>query len=495
MWFALALIFCFAFAVRVFRLDFYSLWYDEANTAYLLQGKSVSEGLTSVLSTSGSETLHPLYYFLLSAWMQLAGSSEWALRLPSVVFGSLAALVFAFALHRKAGMKGLALGSLLVVSPFLTWYSRDARPYALIVLLSGVNLLCFVKLVGRPASKCLWVAFVTSGTLMIYSGVLTGMVIAAELLWVIMFRRNIRLFAAVFVIAMISVPLVMHGFQTHFTKSSGRYSKLPGGMSCLRAAAIPQEFYVGRSLGPTPEDVRSRSVKEVVEEKRVMIAAEAASLICALGAIVTALLVSRRKGVRALAKCELARILAFTILVCLLQVVLLVVLTDYRMNARHIAFLFGPLFLLAAVPVASSSSRTVVLVFLLSVGGVWGWSCGNQLFNSHYETDNYRDASRLILRHGDYTTPIVAMCNTWGLRYYGVENPITYFAESSEVTVEKLNSHSCSGRGHMWIVLSRPWNYSGFDPAHLDSCFAVVCSHKLQGIRLWLVRTQSDGVN
>ena len=67
----LGLVFLLAFALRVFRIDYQSIWGDEAYSIWR-SGLPLSEIPWQVAKTGN---LGPLYYFLLHFWQGLAGSS------------------------------------------------------------------------------------------------------------------------------------------------------------------------------------------------------------------------------------------------------------------------------------------------------------------------------------------------------------------------------------------------------------------------------------
>ena len=73
-----------AFALRVYRLDSQSLWYDEAVTA-----KVASQGIGELTRWTADDIQPPLYYYAAAGWLRLAGRGEWALRFPSAFFGTL----------------------------------------------------------------------------------------------------------------------------------------------------------------------------------------------------------------------------------------------------------------------------------------------------------------------------------------------------------------------------------------------------------------------
>lgn len=110
-----------------------SLWYDEAFSAHLA-GLPLSNLFTATLY----DVHPPTYYLLLWTVTRLVGhSSEFILRLPSLVSG-LALIWLVYRLARVLQLSDtstwLATG-LAALSPFQIYYSNEARPYALQMVL------------------------------------------------------------------------------------------------------------------------------------------------------------------------------------------------------------------------------------------------------------------------------------------------------------------------------------------------------------------------
>jgi mannosyltransferase len=121
-----------------YRIAGPSLWRDEAAT---ISGSNRPAGAIWDL-TSHQDAVHGLYYLLIHAVIAVGGTSETALRLPSLIAMALAAGLTAELgrrLARKTGLPapgaiGLLAGLLLAVVPLTTRYAQEARPYALTTL-------------------------------------------------------------------------------------------------------------------------------------------------------------------------------------------------------------------------------------------------------------------------------------------------------------------------------------------------------------------------
>jgi len=129
------------FALRLYKLGGPSLWYDEMWT-YLKINSSLSETIRC-LTASGYP---PLYYVLMSAWVKLAGTTEFALRLPSLVFSAVSVFIIyklsSYLYNRKVG---LISAFLLSISPYSINYAQEAKMYGMLWCLLLLALIYFVK--------------------------------------------------------------------------------------------------------------------------------------------------------------------------------------------------------------------------------------------------------------------------------------------------------------------------------------------------------------
>ena len=130
-----------AFALRAWNLGGSSLWYDEAYLWWVTRLP-----LDKMLSLSMRELIPPLSYFLLRVWQPLAGTSEFALRFPSVLFGLLALAAMARIARRLTGQRAAATWALLLgaLATPLLWAARETRMYGAFIawtLLAGMALI------------------------------------------------------------------------------------------------------------------------------------------------------------------------------------------------------------------------------------------------------------------------------------------------------------------------------------------------------------------
>jgi mannosyltransferase len=124
-------------ALRFVTLAQQSLYLDEAATVRLLREPAIDmfRGIATEESTP------PLYYALARAWSSAFGTGEVGLRSFSALVGT-ATIPVAYAAARQfvSRRAALAAAGLVATSPFLVWYSQEARAYALLVLFGAASL-------------------------------------------------------------------------------------------------------------------------------------------------------------------------------------------------------------------------------------------------------------------------------------------------------------------------------------------------------------------
>lgn len=124
-------------------------WYITYNAIALDEPFSIfhaQKPVSDIVSTLQSGNNPPLYEIILHGWIKLFGISPLAVRLPSLIFGSLAVLVvyligIRFLNRRTAVLAGL----LLTFSTTHLYYSNEARAYALFMFLFTVAVYTVLK--------------------------------------------------------------------------------------------------------------------------------------------------------------------------------------------------------------------------------------------------------------------------------------------------------------------------------------------------------------
>lgn len=146
-WILILLLFL-AWGLRVVDIDRDSLWLDEGLTPER-SGYTIPKILANEVDIQGfptQDTHPPFYYLVIKGTRAVFGTSDFAYRFPSAIFGLLLIAVMA-KLGALLGGKPTALVAALItaLSPFQIAYSQEARMYTLLMLLVAVGLLALLE--------------------------------------------------------------------------------------------------------------------------------------------------------------------------------------------------------------------------------------------------------------------------------------------------------------------------------------------------------------
>ena len=176
-----------------------------------------------------SESAPPLYYALAWVWTQLTGTGEFGLRSLSALAGvATVPVAYLLGAELRGRRTGIAAASLVAVNPMLLWYAQEARGYALLVLLTTVAALYFVRalrdvppvsgphghsiggtFLGRRRDLTLWGVFSALALATHYFAIFPILFEAVWLLW----RRGRAALAGLWIVALAGLaltPLVIH---------------------------------------------------------------------------------------------------------------------------------------------------------------------------------------------------------------------------------------------------------------------------------------------
>jgi hypothetical protein len=182
-WGELALLTAVAAAVRLVSVG-ESLWLDELFTAWVAFGPDGTLGERSALGNAV-----PPFYWLVRFSVDVFGPSEWAIRLPSIVFGALVPAVVYLLARAVAGSvwAGRLAGLLAALDGLCVAYSAEARPYPLVQLFGAVQLLAFWALLAGAGWR--WrVCFVATTVALGYTQFTALSIIAGELAFYALLR-------------------------------------------------------------------------------------------------------------------------------------------------------------------------------------------------------------------------------------------------------------------------------------------------------------------
>ncbi|MBC8446577.1 MAG: glycosyltransferase family 39 protein [Chloroflexi bacterium] len=116
-----------AFALRLYRLDFQDIWWDEARNI------DVARRPLSAIATSPELDIHPpLYFYLLHGWTRLAGERPFVVRFLSTAFGLLTVALLYQLGHGIGGRWAGVLAALVAtLAPFAVGEAQETRMYTM----------------------------------------------------------------------------------------------------------------------------------------------------------------------------------------------------------------------------------------------------------------------------------------------------------------------------------------------------------------------------
>ena len=224
--------------LRFATLGAQSYWFDEAQAAHEVH-MSLGSMLTSMFE---HETNPPLYFLLGWVWAHVFGTSEAALRSLSALAG-VAVIVLAYLCGRELVSRaaGLVAAALVALSPFMIWYSQEAREYMLLAALCGASLLFFARAWHDPTRGNIvgWAVF---SALAVLTHSFAFFLVAPEALWLLYAIRTRQVVIAVGAVAVVEALLLPLLF-THAT------SNLLGFISSTRLSGRIQQVPVAFGLG------------------------------------------------------------------------------------------------------------------------------------------------------------------------------------------------------------------------------------------------------
>jgi hypothetical protein len=223
---------------RFAGLDAQSLWLDE----WLTRNHAEMSFHNLLVSLNGTEPHPPLYFVCVWLWSKVFGLGEAGLRSFSAVAGlATIPLAYATARTRLSRRAGLLASALVAFSPFLVWYSQEARPYALLAALCLASLLGTIRIADGGGRGWLW-AWAATASLALMTHFFAGFVLLAEVGWLLRSdrsRERLLAIGAVGVVGLLTLGLVARGDanQIAWVHASAPLDK--------RAGLLPVQFLSG----------------------------------------------------------------------------------------------------------------------------------------------------------------------------------------------------------------------------------------------------------
>jgi 4-amino-4-deoxy-L-arabinose transferase-like glycosyltransferase len=204
-----------ALALRLARLDFQPLWWDEGYSVWF-----ATQAPAEAIALTAADIHPPLYYLLLGGWIRLFGPAPLALRALSVAFAVASVALMFVTGTRLLGTRrsGMLAALLLAISPLHVYYSQEVRMYGLVALLAiGVLLAGWTAFAtrGRPPKWRVLASYVALGAAALYTQyyaafLLVGLALYGFWRWRSNLRSLVRWLVAQSVLLLLYLPWLLY---------------------------------------------------------------------------------------------------------------------------------------------------------------------------------------------------------------------------------------------------------------------------------------------
>jgi mannosyltransferase len=478
--FAFLLTIVIALALRMYRLGSQSLWLDEAWSI-----RVANHSLGEILRYRSN--IPPLHQMVLHLFMAGLGTSEFPVRLPSVLAGVLSiVLVYAIATRLFNRSVGLVAGLILAISPYHVWYSQEARPYALFIVLSLASVWFFLDLRGKP-NFIGFAGYVVTTTLATYTHVYALFLLLFQNLYMLYSWRKPARLGQKWIVAQATVlVLSVPWYYFIFFILSGRGGAAPwaGFRKEMDLVVIPYTFFVyslGTSVGPSLADLHlSRSLDLFMPYVGVLLpACIAFALVFLLG------LYSTTKD-----KSRLSFLLLYLFVPILGAFMITLLYNRITYNVRYTAVALPAYTIVLAKGITSVKRKDWRLFLVLLVVGFSAYALGNYYFNAKYAKEDTRSAAEYLETAAGERDVILVLEISLAIEYYfdGTAEVHGIYGSQLESTAGLHNELSHIARGHnkLWLVWSRPW----VDPEasvkrYFDERYEIIDRQDFPGVQVY----------
>ncbi len=472
-----------AFFLRVYRIDWQSLWVDE-NFTFIISAKDLSS-ITQITST---DVHPPLYYYLVHFWMQLTGQSEFSVRFLSLVFSLLfVPLVFKLGSQLVNRRVGIIAAFLAAIGPFQVYYAQEARMYSLMVLLSLLSTYAMVKIAGFGATstqpvdglwrvRSRWATIIVSSALLLYIHYFAALVLLFQSSVILLTRIQQRALVIRWCLSQVAVlalfaPWIPVMMRTYVTNDEDWRRFIP-------FLPMFQDTMVSLSLGESSE--------------------RALYLTLASGFFLALLI-----GIAAMAWRKQSRPLLWFLGLYLFQPILITYALSYSKPvfgaSRYLIFVAPAFYILVSYGLVSLRDRWkplfVALLSCLVLAS--SYSLGNNYFNESFAKDDYRALAGLIETSTSPEDGLVIMNGLVFDYYYKGSTPKLYLPQQYPLNqaqvIDSLNGFS-RGKSRLWML---QWVANGIDPDgfifhQLEDHAQILEDRSIRGLRYTLFKLESE---
>lgn len=199
--------------LRLYRLGYHDLWYDEACS--VIKASDINHFFKNITGN----THPPLYNIILHYWTKLFSFSELSVRLPSAMAGIFSIpLIYKVGTHFYSKKIGILSAFFLSISPLHVWYSQEARMYSLSVFAILIMVLFFLRLTEEYTTLN-WIIFAIISEINLCLNYFSLLILVAALVFILFekYPGIKKLFFYALLITVLNFPIILL-MTKHFLK-------------------------------------------------------------------------------------------------------------------------------------------------------------------------------------------------------------------------------------------------------------------------------------
>ena len=185
-----------AFAISLKGINSDNVWFDELiSIQHIGAFHETYDPMMTIDSLRRSSPDHvPLWHWITRAWAELAGWSQFSLRMVSSLAGTMMiAMMFGLGADVFGRRAGIMAAGFTASSGFMLWYFHELRPNALMMLLAVIHTWLYMRIVAqRRRGRHTWILFAATGIMLIYTHWLGAVLFAGLCLHLLVFVPNSR---------------------------------------------------------------------------------------------------------------------------------------------------------------------------------------------------------------------------------------------------------------------------------------------------------------
>ena len=386
-----------------------SLWLDEA-----VQAITAQNNLSYILLEIRGDFHPPLFYFLMHFWVRIFGSSEIALRMPSVLFGvGTVYLVYRINKLFVNGLTNFKIGPLvaalfLATAPFHIYYSQEARMYAAVTFFTVGSFYYFLRVLDDDRGYLKdgeGIGYLIFTLLAVYTDYYAFLILPVQWLFLIYKKKKLLLLASVFSLVFYLPWLPM--FITQLKTGSLATQTLPAWGKLVNLSfskAIPLTF-IKFGLG-----------RIVIFDKN-LYAAVSLFVLIGLGSLIIV-------GLRKLRKKDVAWLIVLGWLSGPIFIAWIFSLVIPNYQPFRLLLTLPAFYLLVArgisvIKSARVRALSIVLVLILNFSSLSAYFC-----NPFFQREDWQGLSSFLKNQSGASVILPSSNSDWAIKYYDQRNEI-----------------------------------------------------------------------